>query len=150
MISTTAAAAPETIRLGLVTQLTEREMVGRLIICARIRPAEGLYAQDQVKLDRWTLTLTGRQDLAQAETVSKGIFPAAGTYLQNDRASTGRVGLNYLFDNGISPYANYSTSFVPTTGTDQFGHVFKPTTGEGAEIGVKFKPSGSNLMSTLI
>jgi iron complex outermembrane receptor protein len=108
----------------------------------------GLYAQDQVKLDRWTLTLTGRQDLAQAETVSKGIFPAAGTYLQNDRASTGRVGLNYLFDNGISPYANYSTSFVPTTGTDQFGHVFKPTTGEGAEIGVKFKPSGPNLMLT--
>jgi iron complex outermembrane receptor protein len=84
--------------------------------------------------------------LAQAETVSKGIFPAAGTYLQNDRASTGRVGLNYLFDNGISPYANYSTSFVPTSGTDQFGHVFKPTTGEGAEIGVKFKPLGSNLM----
>jgi hypothetical protein len=57
----------------------------------------GLYAQDQIKLDRWTLTLTGRQDWAQAETVSKGIFPAAGTYLQNDRASTGRVGLNYLF-----------------------------------------------------
>src|ERR1700730_5634987 len=40
MISTTAAAAPETTRLGFVTQLTEREMAGRLIACARIRPAE--------------------------------------------------------------------------------------------------------------
>ena len=108
----------------------------------------GLYLQDQVKLDRWTLTMTGRQDWAQAETVSKGFFPAPGTYLQNDRASTGRVGLNYLFDIGLSPYANYSTSFVPISGTDQFGSPFKPTTGEGAEIGVKFKPVGSNLMLT--
>ena len=57
-------------------------------------------------------------------------------------------GLNYLFDNGISPYVNYSTSFVPTSGTDQFGQLFKPTTGEGAEVGVKFKPVGSNLMLT--
>ncbi|WP_249135733.1 MULTISPECIES: TonB-dependent siderophore receptor [unclassified Bradyrhizobium] len=108
----------------------------------------GLYLQDQVKLDRWTLTMTGRQDWAQAETVSTGFFPAPGTYLQNDRASTGRVGLNYLFDIGLSPYANYSTSFVPISGTDQFGSPFKPTTGEGAEIGVKFKPVGSNLMLT--
>jgi iron complex outermembrane receptor protein len=108
----------------------------------------GIYLQDQVKLDRWTLTLTGRQDWAEADTISKGLFPAPGTYLQNDKASTGRVGLNYLFDVGLSPYVNYSTSFVPTSGTDQFGHVFKPTTGEGAEIGVKFKPVGSNLMLT--
>ncbi|XIA66684.1 TonB-dependent siderophore receptor [Bradyrhizobium sp. TZ2] len=108
----------------------------------------GIYLQDQVKLDRWTLTLTGRQDWAQAETISKALLPAAGTYLQNDRASTGRVGLNYLFDNGISPYVNYSTSFVPASGTDQFGHPFKPTTGEGAEVGVKFKPLGSNLLLT--
>ena len=108
----------------------------------------GLYLQDQVKLDRWTLTLTGRQDWAQADTISKAFFPAAGTYLQNDRATTGRAGLNYLFDNGISPYVNYSTSFVPTSGTDQFGALFKPTTGEGAEIGVKFRPLGSNLLLT--
>ena len=108
----------------------------------------GLYLQDQVKLDRWTLTLTGRQDWAQADTISKAFFPAAGTYLQNDRATTGRAGLNYLFDNGISPYVNYSTSFVPTSGTDQFGALFRPTTGEGAEIGVKFRPLGSNLLLT--
>ena len=28
------------------------------------------------------------------------------------------------------------------------GNSFKPTTGEGTEIGVKFKPNGSNLMIT--
>jgi iron complex outermembrane recepter protein len=115
---------------------------------ATVANQAGLYLQDQMKLDRWTLTMTGREDWAQAETVSKGFFPAPGTYLQNDRASTGRVGLNYLFDVGLSPYANYSTSFVPTSGTDQFGNVFKPTTGEGYEAGIKFKPVGSNLMLT--
>jgi iron complex outermembrane receptor protein len=108
----------------------------------------GVYVQDQVKLDRWTLTLTGRQDWAQANTVSKAFFPAAGTYLQDDKATTGRVGLNYLFDIGLSPYVNYATSFVPTSGTNQFGQLFKPTTGAGPEIGVKFKPVGSNLMLT--
>ncbi|RED33296.1 iron complex outermembrane receptor protein [Rhodopseudomonas thermotolerans] len=108
----------------------------------------GLYLQDQVKYDGWTLTLTGRQDWANARTVSTALFPAAGTYLQNDKATTGRVGLNYLFDFGLSPYVNYSSSFVPTSGTDQFGNTFKPTTGEGGEIGVKFKPLGSNLMLT--
>jgi iron complex outermembrane receptor protein len=108
----------------------------------------GVYAQDQVKLDRWTLTLTGRQDWAQSNTVSKAFFPAAGTYLQDDKATTGRVGLNYLFDIGVAPYVNYATSFVPTSGTNQFGQLFKPTTGAGPEIGVKFKPVGSNLMLT--
>ncbi len=43
---------------------------------------------------------------------------------------------------------NYSTSFVPTSGTDQFGRLFKPTTGEGGEVGVKFRPLGSNLLLT--
>lgn len=108
----------------------------------------GLYAQDQIKLDRWTLTLTGREDWAQATTVSRGGFPAPGTYFQSDKASTGRVGLSYLFDVGLSPYVNYSTSFLPTSGVDAFGNPFKPTTGEGGEIGIKFRPVGSNLMLT--
>jgi iron complex outermembrane receptor protein len=108
----------------------------------------GLYLQDQVKLDRWTLSLTGRQDWANATTVSRGGFPPPGTTYQNDRASTGRVGLNYLFDIGLSPYVNYSTSFVPVSGTGVNGNPFKPTTGEGKEIGIKFKPVGTNVMFT--
>ncbi|MCP4617304.1 MAG: TonB-dependent siderophore receptor [Bradyrhizobium sp.] len=109
----------------------------------------GAYVQDQIKLDRWTLTLTGRQDWADATTVSRGGFPTAGTYPQNDKAATGRVGLNYLFDSGFSPYANYSTSFVPVSGVDRLGNAFKPTTGEGWEVGLKVKPFGSNFMATV-
>jgi iron complex outermembrane recepter protein len=106
----------------------------------------GIYAQDQIKLDRWTLFLTGRQDWANSEVSNNGSFAPPSTVLQNDRATTGRVGLNYLFDFGLAPYVSYSTSFVPVTGVDRLGAPFKPTTGEGGEVGVKFKPNGMNLM----
>jgi iron complex outermembrane recepter protein len=43
---------------------------------------------------------------------------------------------------------NYSTSFTPNLGADLAGNSFKPTTGEGAEVGVKFRPVGSNFMVT--
>lgn len=108
----------------------------------------GLYAQDQIKLDRWTLSLTGRQDFVNTELESLAVYPMAGTYRRSDSAQTGRVGLNYLFDFGLSPYANYSTSFVPNANASQSGQAFKPTTGEGWEAGVKFQPVGTNLMLT--
>jgi iron complex outermembrane receptor protein len=108
----------------------------------------GVYLQDQVKLDRWTLTMTGRQDWANTAFTSRAVFPVAGTYSRDDQAQTGRVGLNYLFDIGLSPYVNYSTSFTPNLGADAAGKSFRPTTGEGAEVGVKFKPVGSNFMVT--
>ena len=108
----------------------------------------GVYLQDQVKLDRWTLTLTGRQDWANTGFTSKAIFPPAGTVSRDDSAQTGRVSLNYLFDVGLSPYVSYSTTFTPNLGADLAGNSFKPTTGEGTEIGVKFKPNGSNFMIT--
>jgi iron complex outermembrane recepter protein len=108
----------------------------------------GVYLQDQIKLDRWTLTASGRQDWVNTEFTSQAVFPLAGTYSRNDSAQTGRIGLNYLFDVGVSPYVSYSTSFTPNLGSDSSGNSFKPTTGDGAEVGVKFKPNGSNLMIT--
>jgi iron complex outermembrane receptor protein len=108
----------------------------------------GLYLQDQIKLDRWTLSLTGRQDWVSTEFTSLAAFPPAGSYVRNDSAQTGRIGLNYLFDFGLAPYVSYSTSFTPNLGSDLSGNSFKPTTGEGTEIGVKFKPNGMNLMLT--
>lgn len=112
----------------------------------------GLYAQDQIKLDRWTLSLTGRQDFVNTETISSSpspfAYPPVGAYRRSDSAQTGRVGLNYLFDFGLSPYANYSTSFVPNANASQSGQAFKPTTGEGWEAGMKFQPIGTNLLVT--
>jgi iron complex outermembrane receptor protein len=110
----------------------------------------GLYVQDQIKLDRWTLSLTGRQDFVNTTLISKapGVYPPQGTYRTSDSAQTGRVGLNYLFDNGLSPYVSYSTSFVPNAGASSAGEPFKPTTGVGKEIGVKYMAPGTNLMIT--
>ena len=108
----------------------------------------GVYVQDQIKLDRWTLTVSGRQDWASTDFTSRGLFPLPGSYQRDDSAQTGRIGLNYLFDIGLSPYINYSTSFTPNLGADGAGRSFRPTTGEGAEVGVKFKPVGSNFMMT--
>ncbi len=108
----------------------------------------GVYLQDQIKLDKFTLTLTGRNDWAQTDLTSSGYYPPAGSYQRSDSAPTYRAGLNYLFDFGLSPYINYSTSFVPNTGADQFGRTFKPTTGEGKEIGLKYMPPGTNIMFT--
>jgi iron complex outermembrane receptor protein len=108
----------------------------------------GIYLQDQVKLDRWTLTLTGRRDRATSDFDSQAFYPAPGHYTRDDAATTGRVGLNYLFDFGLSPYVTYSTTFTPNLGADLTGDSFKPTTGEGGEVGFKFKPVGSNFMIT--
>ncbi|WP_454617365.1 TonB-dependent siderophore receptor [Bradyrhizobium cenepequi] len=108
----------------------------------------GLYLQDQIKLDRWTLTVSGRNDWAHTDFRSFAVFPLAGSYSRDDRAQTGRVGLNYLFDFGLSPYVSYATSFTPNLGADLAGNSFKPTTGDGTEAGVKFMPNGSNLMLT--
>ena len=82
------------------------------------------------------------------ELESLAVYPKPGTYARSDSAQTGRVGLNYLFDFGLSPYANYSTSFVPNANASRNGQAFKPTTGEGWEAGVKFQPVGTNLMLT--
>ncbi len=108
----------------------------------------GVYLQDQIKLDRWTLTVSGRQDWASTDFTSRAFYPPPGTYARDDSAQTGRIGLNYLFDVGLSPYVSYATSFTPNLGADSSGRSFRPTTGEGAEVGVKFKPNGSNFMVT--
>ncbi|RAI24695.1 hypothetical protein CH340_26000, partial [Rhodoplanes serenus] len=74
-----------------------------------------MYAQDQVKLDKWLLTLGVLHDRAELDNTNRVTNVETVT---NDTATTKRVGLTYLFDNGVAPYASYATSFLPTTGTD--------------------------------
>ncbi|MBT0647470.1 TonB-dependent receptor, partial [Escherichia coli] len=58
----------------------------------------------------------------------------------NDQAFTWRGGINYLFDNGITPYFSYSESFEPLSGTTQGGKPFDPARGKQYEAGVKYVP----------
>ena len=92
----------------------------------------GIYAQDQMALGGWRLTLTGRHDWLDTDSF--------GADFSDDTAFTGRVGLNYIFDNGLAPYAAYATSFLPVPGAHFDGTPFTPTTGRQFEAGVKWEP----------
>ena len=100
----------------------------------------GAYAQDQVRIDRWVVTLGGRQDWVGTET--------NGAH-QSDERFSARVGVNYVFDSGLAPYVGWSQSFQPTVGADFAGNAFVPTTGHQLEAGIKFQPAGDRLLATL-
>jgi iron complex outermembrane recepter protein len=105
----------------------------------------GTYAQDQIALGGWRLTLSGRHDWVDTDTLDyiKGTDKS-----QQDGAFSGRAGLNYVFDVGVSPYIAYARSFQPTLGTTASGSALVPTTGEQTEVGVKYQPKNSNILLT--
>jgi iron complex outermembrane receptor protein len=101
----------------------------------------GLYVQEQAKFDRWILTLTGRQDWVDTKDEQLLADPPT-TQNIDDSEFTGRVGLTYVFDNGLAPYVSYSTSFAPVLGVDADSNSFVPTTAKQIEGGVKYVPPG--------
>jgi iron complex outermembrane receptor protein len=108
--------------------------------------AIGAYLQDQLKLDRWVVTLSGRHDWVHTEfetTDLSGPEPVTDSTTGNDQAWSGRAGLTYLFDSGFAPYIAYGTSFVPNAGGAN-GTPFNPTTAESKEIGFKYLVPGYN------
>lgn len=112
----------------------------------------GIYLQDQIKLDRWLLTLGGRYDWAKATSDFRPdrATPRDRVIKQNDEKGTWRAGLGYLFDNGVMPYFSYSQSFDPTLNTSVSATtpIFKPTEGEQYEAGVKYQPPGQDSFIT--
>lgn len=98
----------------------------------------GLYIQDQIHIDRFVLTLTGRNDWVNS--VNAGVSQDLSEF-------TWRAGLNYITDSGVAPYVSYATSFQPTKPGFDFGLgvnvLLEPSTGEQFEAGVKW--DGRNL-----
>ncbi|CAM5761271.1 Ferrichrome outer membrane transporter/phage receptor [Labrys miyagiensis] len=113
------------------------------------RTQVGTYLQDQITFGGWHALLGIRHDWANTnidtEVLRTGVVTGART---RDTALTWKAGLLYEFDNGISPYVSYSTSFDPTTGTGYGGVPFKPTTGQQYEAGFKYQPPGFNGLLT--
>ena len=101
----------------------------------------GLYVQDQLKWERWFLTLGGRYDWAVTEN-NQPLYKVDNS-IRNEKFS-GRLGFGYLFDNGVTPYFSYSESFQPNTGTDVSGNTFDASTGKQYEVGIKYQPPGSD------
>lgn len=107
----------------------------------------GIYLQDQAEWDKWVVTLGGRYDwLKQATTVRVD----NETVSRNDSKFSWRGGVNYLFDNGITPYISYSQSFEPNTfslfSTPRVAN--PPSRGEQYEAGVKYTPKDHAVVVT--
>lgn len=106
----------------------------------------GLYVQDQIKLGNWTAVLGLRHDWL---TIDYSANPK-----RDETATTGRAGLMYSFDFGLTPYISYSTSFTPQPGETVVDNFFLPTTvgaadplkGEQLEIGFKYQVPGKPIV----
>lgn len=110
---------------------------------------KGLYLQEQMKWDKWVFLAGGRYDWAESSTTSTRIANGVKTKSGIDsEAFTGRLGLVYLFDNGLAPYVSYSESFEPQSGTGLNAKPFDPTEGKQYELGIKYQPPGSNSFIT--
>lgn len=96
----------------------------------------GVYAQDELSFDKWRATLGLRHDWADQQGTS-----GATIIDQQDSATTGNLGLSYVFDSGFAPYVSYARSFDPVIGADVDGQTLKPTTGEQWEVGLKYQPT---------
>ncbi|EPN1932568.1 ferrichrome porin FhuA [Cronobacter dublinensis] len=112
----------------------------------------GIYIQDQAEWDKWVFTLGGRYDWSQQGTTvrANSTTPVAGSIERNDHQFTWRGGVNYLFDNGISPYVSYSQSFEPNA-FDLYSTprmAFAPSKGEQYEAGVKYVPKDMPIVIT--
>jgi iron complex outermembrane receptor protein len=99
----------------------------------------GFYAQDQIKLDRFTLVLSGRNDWVATNNDN---HIGAGQSREDSKFS-GRAGLIYNFDFGLAPYVSYATSYNPVIGQNA-GQLLLPETGQQTEVGFKFQPNGFN------
>lgn len=78
----------------------------------------GVYAQDELSWDKWRATFGLRYDWAKQTGQSYDLVnsaPTGGPYdaRRDDEALTGRIGLSYLMDSGLTPYVSYATSFEP-------------------------------------
>ncbi|AMG93372.1 ferrichrome porin FhuA [Citrobacter amalonaticus] len=105
----------------------------------------GVYAQDQMQWDKVLVTLGGRYDWAQQDTLDR---EENTQHSRNDNEFTWRGGINYLFDNGVTPYFSYSESFEPASTVGANGSIFAPSKGKQYEAGVKYVPSDRPIVLT--
>lgn len=107
----------------------------------------GLYASNSLKVnDKYVISTSLRYDKLRNTNINN-LTNTSST--QKDNNLSGRLGFTYLMDNGISPYATYSTSFTTNIGTNANGEQFDPSIGKQYEVGLKYQPSNINALFTL-
>lgn len=105
----------------------------------------GLYVQDQAQWDKVLVTLGGRYDWADQSSFNRDYGNKSD---RDDKQFTWRGGVNYLFDNGVTPYFSYSESFEPASQTDANGDLFASSKGKQYEVGVKYVPEDRPIVVT--
>jgi iron complex outermembrane receptor protein len=105
----------------------------------------GAYIQDQIKFHNWVVTAGTRRDWADLDTTNR---LTSERTVSNEQAQSNKIGVVYLFDFGLAPYASYSESFLPITNVDFFGNPFKPTSGKQYEAGARYTIPGTKVMVT--
>ncbi|KZN62171.1 TonB-dependent siderophore receptor [Pseudoalteromonas luteoviolacea] len=99
----------------------------------------GGYIQATLEYGGFVVNTALRHDNVDTETSGKS---------DSQSATTGRIGVLYLFDNGLSPYASYSESFQPLYDLKPQGGAYKPKEGQQFEYGVKYQPAGTEHLIT--
>lgn len=113
----------------------------------------GVYAQDEITWNQLRATFGLRYDSArqrgtvQASANGTGTGPIINANSDQD-ALTGRAGLSYVGDNGIAPYVSYAKGFEPGAGVNFLNEPLKPTKSRQWEVGVKYQPTGQDIMLT--
>lgn len=113
----------------------------------------GFYMQDQLRFSEgWIVTLNGRHDSVWTSTHDRPTYYAPSQDTRNDSyesAFSGRAGLAYEFDNGLTPYVSAATFFNPQIGTTRLGKMFSPETGTQYEVGLKYAPTFMDALFTV-
>lgn len=100
----------------------------------------GLYVQDQIRFGGgWLATLNGRYDYVDTQVDNR--LSGSVSRRSNDDAYSGRAGLAYEFDNGLTPYVSVATFFNPLIDVLSNGTSAKPEDGQQFEAGVKYEPT---------
>lgn len=111
----------------------------------------GIYLQDQLEIDKWNILLAGRYDKSKVNIKNRLATGKDKRTAIDDNAFTTRVGILYAFDNGISPYVSYSTSFQPNASLDINKKAFKPSKSAQIETGIKYQiPNSKTLLTAAI
>lgn len=100
----------------------------------------GLYIHDQISWNNWIVNMGVRFDSAESDN---------GSERADDNEASISASVLYQFDNGLSPYINYSESFRPVPGSvrnengETTEQLLKPQEGEQVEVGLKYQPVGT-------
>ncbi|SGY83466.1 TonB-dependent siderophore receptor subfamily [Moritella viscosa] len=98
----------------------------------------GGYLQEHMLInDTVAITLGVRFDDTKSTFENKS---TSAKQVVSNQEWTKSAGVAYIFENGLTPYANYAEHFQPVLKLDKNGNSALPESGEQFEIGLKYLP----------